>query len=243
MTIAHPATIGMKASNLDQWLPRQADDAAVLKLRAQLIAEKTRDVLALLPAGESAVRELGQLLAARDGLTIPDDAMGILETLGRTYTHDICVLTKAEDAPYLLTAAVLCFPNRWRLADKAGKPLLAVHAPVPDYADTLSAQVDFFLERLRPGRCFTRSNWGLASVDTLHLPDPVPPVNPATDTDFYVRIEDQAFVKLPGTGAVIFTIQTTVTPWRDVAAEDRAGVLEQTKRLSAEWLNYKSMKI
>jgi hypothetical protein len=240
MSIDHPATIGIKAADIAAWLQPRPDDGPTLALRADLIAHRRGDVIAVIPTGEPAVRELAAYLSLRDQLTLPAAPSDILAALGRLYAEDICVLTP-DGAPYILSAAILCFPNRWRLADKAGKPILAVHAPVPDYADKLSSQVDFFLGRLRPGRCFTRSNWGLVSTPTLHLPDPVAPVNPNTDSNFFMRREDQSFVKLPDSGAVVFTIRTTVTPWLDLTPEDRAAILEQTKHLSPEWLKYKSM--
>ena len=56
-----------------------------------------------------------------------------------------------------------------------------------------------------------------------------------------MRTEDQSFVKLPESGAVIFTIRTTVTPWSDVPAADRTTILVQTQSLNAEWLEYKSI--
>jgi hypothetical protein len=241
MTIEHPATIGMKAAEMSEWLRRQPTDAATLALRAELIASKRNDVIALMPEAKLGVRELAAYLSIRDQISLPSDAAEILAELGRNYVEDICILTP-HGAEYLLSGAVLCFPNRWRLADKAGKPIIAVHAPVPEYTDKLSAQVDFFLGRLRPGRCFARSNWGLASTDTMHLPEPVAPVNPATDTAFFLRREDQSFVKLPQSAAVVFTIRTTVTPWHDVSVADRNAILEQAKNLSPEWLSYKSMK-
>jgi dimethylamine monooxygenase subunit A len=240
VSIEHPATIGIKAADLDTWLRQHPDDGPTLALRADLIAHRRNDVLALLPAAESGLGELATYLAARDDLKLPAAPGDLLALLGRTYAEDICILTP-EGAQYLLSGAILCFPNRWRLADKAGKPILAVHAPVPDYAEKLSSQVDFFLGRLRPMRLFTRSNWGLVSTPTLHLPDPVAPVNPTADSNFFMRREDQSFVKLPGSGAVIFTIRTTVTPWAEVAPEDRTAILEQTKTLSTAWLRYKSM--
>ena len=240
LTLEHPATIGIKATELSNWLRNRPEDAPILALRAELITHRRHDVIALLSAAEAGVSELGVYLSARDGFALPAAPAEILTTLGQAYAEDICVLTPHGDQ-YVLSGAALCFPNRWRLTDKAGKPILAVHAPVPEYADKLSSQVDFFLGRLRPGRCFTRSNWGLVSTATLHLPDPVAPVNPATDSNFYMRTEDQSFVKLPESGAVIFTIRTTVTPWSDVPAADRTTILVQTQSLNAEWLEYKSI--
>ncbi len=241
MAIAHPTTIGMRNAELATWLERNASDADALALRAQLIAQKPGEVMALLPQGEAAVMELGRVLSNRDGWTQPTTPTDTLATLGRTYVEDLCILTKHNDAPYILSTGVLCFPNRWHLTEKIGKPMLAVHAPVPEYAEKLAPQVDFFLDRLRPGRCFKRGNWGIVSVPDLHLPDPVPPVSPTTDTDFYVRHEGQSFVKLPETGAVIFSIHTTVTPWRDTSPEDREAVLGFATSLGPEWLAYKSL--
>jgi hypothetical protein len=239
MAVTHPATVGIKAAELGEWLKPRPGDEAVLKLRAALIATKPEAVLARSAAAEAGVLELAAYLSARDGFKISGD---MLPELGRRYAEDICILTP-DGAQHILSAAVLCFPNRWRLADKAGKPILAVHGPVPEYAEKLSSQVDFFLGRLRPGRCFTRDNWGLVSTPVLHLPDPVAPVNPLKDEHFYVRREEQSFVKLPNSGVVVFTIRTSVTPWAEVSPADRAGVLEQAKTLSTEWLAYKSMKV
>ncbi|MSO97068.1 MAG: DUF3445 domain-containing protein [Rhodospirillaceae bacterium] len=241
MTIAHPATIGIEAASLETWLRNQPGDEAQLAIRTEIITHQRDDVLALLPGAEPGVCELGQHLANRDGLSLPAQPFDILAALGRTYAEDICVLTPQAEQ-YILSGAILCFPNRWRLCDKVGKPIIAVHDPVPDYAGQLSNQVDFFLTRLRPGRCFRRSNWGLVSTPTLHLPAAAPPVNPTRDADFYMRQEEQAFVKLPNTGAVIFTIRTTVTAWAEVPAPTREAILAQTGQLSPEWLAYKSIR-
>ncbi|MDX2143399.1 MAG: DUF3445 domain-containing protein [Rhodospirillaceae bacterium] len=237
----HPATIGLKAAGLETWLARLPGDAGQLAQRARLIAERRDDVMAFLPTAESALRELTGHLAARDGLAFPDAPLAALSALGRTYAEDICILTP-EGEQFILSAAVLCFPNRWKLADKVGKRVIAVHGPVPDYAEKLSNQVDFFLSRLRPLRCFRRANWGLASNGELHLPTPLPPVDPTTDQDFFVRREEQAFVKLPESEAVIFTIRASVTPWAQVPEADRAEILVQTARLSPAWRNYKSIR-
>jgi hypothetical protein len=51
----------------------------------------------------------------------------------------------------VLAAAVVCSPNRWRLADKIGRDLTAVHGPVPGYAGALGPPVDRLLgPPLRP---------------------------------------------------------------------------------------------
>ncbi len=165
------------------------------------------------------------------------DAMA---AMGRTIAEDLCILTPNGDH-YILSAAALCFPNRWRLADKIGRNLLAVHGPVPDYPEALADMVDRFLARLRPLRPYVRENWGFASQPTRHLPAPIPPVDLEGQAPFFLRTEEQGFLKLPATGAVIFSIRTTIVPWSDVPESRRAALKLAVTKLSPAWLAYKSI--
>ena len=195
-----------------------------------------------MPEADAAVAELGALLRAQ-GVAFAK-AQGSLETMaaiGHGVAEDLCVLTPTDDG-YRLTAGILCFPNRWRLADKVGGNLLSIHGPVPDYAEELAETVDRFLAKLRPMRAFVRSNWGLASVPDRFLPEPVPPVDPASDGGFFLRREEQSFLKLPESGAVVFAIRTTITPWEDVDADLRAGIRATIGGLSPAWVAYKSIR-
>jgi hypothetical protein len=200
-----------------------------------LLATHGTDVTSALPDSADAVGELMALLRARGVQT------ETLEDIGQNVVEDICVLTRADDT-YRLTAGILCFPNRWKLKEKLGGTLLAVHGPVPDYATELAAGVDRFLARLRPMRAYIRSNWGLASIPDLFLPEPVPPVDPHKDKGFFLRREAQTFLKLPETGAVIFAIRTTVTSWESVAPEERDGLLAVIATLTPAWRDYKSIR-
>ncbi|MSO73043.1 MAG: DUF3445 domain-containing protein [Rhodospirillaceae bacterium] len=237
----HPVRMGLEPLALEDWLKPQVGDQALLPLRARLAAEKRDDVLGLMPEGAAAVAELAAFLHQRGfGALGAGSGLAALAAIAGAVAEDLCILTP-HDGQYRLTAGVLCFPNRWRLREKMGANLLAVHGPVPDYADKLAEGVDRFLARLRPLRAYIRDNWGLASVPDLHLPDPVPPVNPAADETFYVRGEAQAFLKLPGSGAVIFSIRTTITPWAEITAARKAGIAAVVKELSRPWLDYKSL--
>ena len=70
----------------------------------------------------------------------------------------------------MFTAASLCFPSRWRLLDKIGKPLAAVHGPVPLYAERLAGPVDRFMRNLKPGHIASRLNWSLLDDPALFQP-------------------------------------------------------------------------
>ncbi|MDX2221095.1 MAG: DUF3445 domain-containing protein [Rhodospirillaceae bacterium] len=238
MDVSHPLTMGLSPAPLDDWLAPEPDDAQVLGERARLIAEHPGDVIAALPAGAAAVRELAACLRFRFDLSASNDSALVMAALGRACAEDVCVLSGDPDP--VLVAAVLCFPNRWRLADKIGRSVTAVHDPVPDYADEMAGQVDRFIARLRPLRLFRRSNWGLARTAELFTPLPSAPLDPRRDPCM-VRCERQSFVKLPETGATIFSIRTDMVPWSGLAAAPRQAILAQIDRLSPPWRAYKSI--
>jgi hypothetical protein len=236
-----PLRIGLSPLEMDAWLKPHPQDAPLLAARRFLAAEQPTEVLAALPAGEAPVAELAGILRAR-GLPLTNtEALPMLVALAGAVAEDLLVLT-FDGAAYVLTAGVLCFPNRWRLVEKMGRSLTAIHGPVPDYESALASPVDRFLERLRPGRAFVRGNWGLASSPDLHLPRSVAPVDPTADDAFYLRKEEQCFVKLPDTEAVVFSIRTTVIPWAEVPEGERHAIREVAGLLSPEWRAYKSLK-
>jgi hypothetical protein len=239
----HPSRMGLEPLPLADWLAPRAGDITLLADRTRLIAAHGNDVVASLLESQAAVAELAAILCGR-GFTIPPahDSAGTMRNVGQNVAEDICVLTSVADGTYRLSAGVLCFPNRWKLKEKLGGSVLAVHGPVPDYAAQLTANVDRFLAKLRPMRPYIRGNWGLASVPDLFLPEPVPPVDPKTDANMYLRREDQSFLKLPETGAVIFAIRTTVQPWAEAPEGLRVDILKTIEGLSPTWLAYKSVR-
>jgi hypothetical protein len=241
-SLHHPARMGLEPLPLADWLKPQPSDEALLAVRARLIADYASDVMAALPEADAAVAELANLLKQRG--TEIDGGNGVhrtLAALGQAIAEDLCILTPEENA-YRLTAGVLCFPNRWRLTEKIGGNVLAVHGPVPDYSGALAQAVDRFLTRLKPARAYLRRNWGLSTSQELYLPTPTPAVDPRSDAPMFFRREDQSFLKLPETGAVIFAIRTTVTPWRETPDELRSEILATIDGLSRPWLDYKSIK-
>ena len=236
-----PLRIGLSPLEMDAWLRPRPGDALLLAARRQLAEERPSEVLAVLPAGEQPVAELAGILRAR-GLPLPHtEALPVLADLAGAVAEDLLLLT-FDGSACVLSAGILCFPNRWRLVDKMGLSLTAIHGPVPDYEAALASPVDRFLERLRPGRAFTRGNWGLASSPDMHLPLPVALVDPSADGAFYLRKEEQGFVKLPETEAVVFSIRTTVIPWSEVPEDERHAIREVAGLLSPEWRAYKSLK-
>lgn len=208
------------------------DDAygAQMALRDRLIAERPEAVHALDPGARPAAVELLERVLAdlprlpgfgvtRDVVTRPDgcrvglDRAAPLHTLGRLLQADFCLLESRGGPEHLLTSAILCFPASWRLDEKFMRPLSAVHAPVVEYDDRLAVRVQRLFDAIRPEQPLWRVNVLAYATPELFAPriegDPRP--QPAGHGG-YVRSERQCLVKLPRTGAVVFSIHTAVVP-------------------------------
>jgi len=151
-----------------------------------------------------------------DGVVValdPGDPMG---TLGHLVQEDLCLMEKRGDE-HVLSAAVLCFPASWRLGDKIGRPLTAIHVPVPEYDEGLARRVQRLFDGVQVGRPLWRFN-ALRYVDPdLFQPRPrVAPVHVDAleegggDAAPYLRSERQCVLRLPETRACVFSIHSYV---------------------------------
>lgn len=263
--------MGLQALKLDAWIDADADLAADLREKRRLLAERPGEVLAALPESAEAQREALDLLAehlprrfpdlyrfAAGGLhvvplgeTVPlDAALAPIDAAGRLVQEDLCLMQADAAGDYCLTAASLCFPSRWRLAEKVGKPLAAIHAPVPGYDAALAKPVDRFFALLKADKPVERSNWSVYDDPALFQPcghgrkalDPTLTAENA-GVRLWLRAERQTLRRLPRTGAVLFTIR--IHRWTlDAAVADRrdaAALLDLVRTLPPELALYKSM--
>jgi hypothetical protein len=206
-----------------------SSDAACAELRDLLVAHVLADHPDRFQAAPGGVRipAIGETLDPHDPTWHPIEMAGLLAQ------EDWCVLqAEAEEGPYVLTAGSLCFPSRWRLGDKLGRPLAAVHGPVPLYAEKLARPVDRFFLHLKPDKPVRRVNWGVIDDPTLcqfagHGRTGVnPAITPENAGDtLWLRMERQTLRRLPVTGAIVFGIRTYVHPLA-VFADDPAGAAD-----------------
>jgi len=214
--------------------------------RRRLLAERHGEVFAALPGSQAACAEVLEQLAAllparfphwfaRDGAILRNhltgerwdlDAPGPhpLELAARLVQEDLCIVQPGPDGP-IFVAAALCFPTRWRLHEKIGKPLAEVHAPVPIYPERLANPVDRLMGRLAPGKVAQRLNWSLLDDPTLFQPVRLSPreadarITAANAGDLvFLRSERQTLSALPNSGAVLFGIHIHVYPVARLAA-------------------------
>ena len=139
------------------------------------------------------------------------------------------MLPDAASGEYRLAAAVLCFPARWLLHEKMGRPLTIIHDPVPDYDDDLARRVNRVFAAVRPERPLVRINWTVHPTPELFLPLGLSDklmMEPEPDGRMYLRTERQTLVRLPETGAVVFGIKTSVSPLETLAPDAARTLLD-----------------
>lgn len=226
-----PATArlpGMRPCGAEDWLRMDEAYAGQMAERDWLIATRQPLVHALLPEGRAAAAELLDMvldmLARRDGfavraasvtrpdgVVVPVDRAFPLITLGRLVQQDLCLMQKQGEKS-VLTGAILCFPASWTLAQKLGKPMTGIHAPVAHYDDALARRVQRLFDMVRVGQPMERFNALVYDDPTLHQPRLETESRPRPVARTYLRSERQVVLRLPVTQAVVFSIHTIIVP-------------------------------
>lgn len=228
---ATPVSMGTRSLGDRPWLVTDAATSRELSLKAELCRARHAEVFAVASEIDGATIDdhveagaavLG--LLSEHGVELVDDAsVHPLDRAGRSVQEDLCLLRRVAGG-WHLAAASLCFPSRWRLADKIGRHITAVHGPVAGYADRLAARVDGFLDRLGP-RPVWRRNWFIHPDAALFQPDRPPggdPVVPAAEvmTGLWVRSERQTLRRLdPLEEWILFTIRVQQATVGDLVAD------------------------
>ena len=245
--------------------------------RRCLLSTAYAEVFAATPQSDAARQEALQLIVAaltqhhpgwfsRDGALLRNHltdevwdlaSLDPLELAGRLVQEDLCLIQNTERSPEtgdnggpMFTAGVLCFPSRWRLRDKIGKKLTAVHAPVPLYADRLAGPVDRFMRHLKPNHIAARLNWSLLDNPALFQPGGQWRTGRSTDitgqnvgSRVFLRVERQTLRRMPISQAVLFGIRVHVYPLDQVidGPHSAAALADAVRALPPEVQHYKSL--
>lgn len=248
---------------------RYADE---MRERRELLAARHGDVFGALPSSDVARAETLQEVVRnlcehapqwfrREGDRVGNALTGErwdltellcdpLELAGRLVQEDLCIIQNDADGPRF-TAAVLCFPSRWRLHEKLGKPLPAVHGPVPHYAERLAAPVNRFMVKVKAGHIASRLNWSV--LDDPAMYQPTGKWREATNTRItpenagdmlYLRVERQTLRRLPRSDAILFGIRVHSYPLARAITQPghAARLAEAVRALPQATAHYKSLK-
>jgi hypothetical protein len=227
-----------------------AEHDRLIQQRQNWLADEPDTYSALLPEAEPLLQETLALAASWGTLpaTTPGQPLQNCRALGRMWEPDFLLLKPDETGEFRLVAACVCFPSAWRLSEKMGQPLAAIHAPVPSLNPALGRSIHQFLAKLRPGPAWLRSNWGLSRSPELNqhparnLPRLTPPL---TLDEVWLRIEHQALVALPETGGILFGIRLEMIPLTEVRRHAAAarGLLRALRTMPEEIAAYKNLAV
>lgn len=270
--LARAFAIGISPLDVAEWFVIGNDLARYLAEKQRLEAahgdrvfmaeagtdEAQREVLALV-ASHMVERHPG--LYSRDGdivtvlptggtVDLGDGGEPALKRAAHLVPDDMVVMRRGATG-WRIAAASLCFPSSWSLAEKFGRPLDEVHAPVPDFAAGTrnAALIERMFDNLRPDMPVKRQNWSLYHDAELYHPvgHAAGDIDPAAiPGPLHLRRERQTLRKLPDTGDILFTIRILIDPLEEVAASEGGGdalraMAAQIEAMTPDQLAYKGM--
>ena len=219
---------GISPLDPDQWLMMDDAYGAQMALRQELITTKRDQVIAIDRAAMPAARELlghvvdyftrtgvmqhvDGVVQTPDGRCVPvdyDDPMGCM---GQIAQNDFAIMEQ-RGSEHVLTAAVLCFPASWLLAEKFMRGLVGIHDPVDPYDDQIAKRVQRLFDGIQVDRPLWRFNALHYADPALFQPRSMHARRPVEErhTARYLRSERQTLIRLPKTRAVVFGIHTFV---------------------------------
>ncbi len=208
---ARPVAMGTRRLGDRPWLIPPTESIDLLALKAELLARRPDEVWADSSGGSAGSMATAALALVADaigpGSVVPDDEP--LVSAARSVAEDLCLLRR-DGGRWTLSTAVVCFPSRWRLADKIGHPINTVHAPVRSYDTVLADRMVRFFDAL-DDRPVMRRNWFVHPDGAWSQPerplggDPVMS-GPGLLDELFVRSERQTLRRLDDEW-ILFTIR------------------------------------
>jgi hypothetical protein len=168
---------------------------------------------------------------------VADYAARPLELCGRVAQEDLCLvrsLTEEEGKEadpagnqHVMTAAAVVFSFA-DLAGKLGRPLKAIHAPVPGYEKDMAKMLNRTFSAIDPAEPLWRNNWGIfdsgdlePSYGTAELLNKAHQYMPAEER--WLKVEYETLRRLPKSNTILFTIKGFASPLTDLATVPNAA--------------------
>lgn len=260
--------VGVKPLDLAQWIEVDENHSRYLSLKDQILREHYDTVIGYEESAGGACLELEDVLKEHlssqfpDKYAFKDGVLTVLETgkhfgpsrdgreaitnISQFAQEDFCLLSPVS--PVKLEAGCVCFPSRWKIADKMGKGSDGIHTAVPKFQETIAKATASFLEKILVEKPMWRLNWTIHDSDELFVPAPHPSRSDLTQENIfdllYLRVERQALRRLPKTQYVVFSIRTYMAELRSVIQDpDKREILKNSlEGLDLPTAHYKGMK-
>lgn len=248
-------TVGVHPVKESQWLAEDAPDTGPqLRAKYRLHRDQLDQVVQQLPnasdlgerllalvldwlSSHSATHQItnGSVFDTRTGHQVELLGASAMATVGRLVPEDFVVMNR-DGEHWIMAGGSVCFPSRWKLTDKIGETLSAIHQPVPGYHQTLDRPVNLLFDRLGTDEIKRRTSWTLTDSGELHLSEPA--TTPAEPR--FVRFESQSFRRLPGTSAIVFTIRTAIETIAELSATERERLRAMANKASPDIRRYRN---
>ena len=227
-----------------EWLIVDEAYAAQMAYRAALIRDKRDKVHRLPDETRSAAEELldrvleelrgmagfcvdDHQVICPDGRVVEIKRDAPLITLGHLVQEDFNIMQKRGDE-HVLTGSILCFPASWSLEQKFMKTMTGIHLPVGRYDADIARRVQRMFDLIQIDRPMWRANFLIYSDPDLFQPRREEERRVISrDPPHYLRSERQSLIKLPKTGAVVFSIHNYVLPLEALTTAQRDTLLAE----------------
>jgi hypothetical protein len=257
-----PFRLNMGLRSLDQahWLESGDDLTPQILERQELIKSAREVVYQELPGYRAAIEELVDRVVGNikefhnrnysftsntvtylpTGTTISLTADDVLLQLASIIAEDLVVLAR-QDGEWKIVAGAVIFPSRWKLTEKIGKGMDAVHTPVPGYATALAPYMTATFDKITVDRPVWRKNWSLHSTEHLHQPTSIH--EPAAPENYWWRTERQTLSRAKVGDFIYFTIRNRAEPLHWIKNDPMSSALfaETLASYSPETIEYKGL--
>jgi hypothetical protein len=253
--------MGLRSLDAENWL-EAGDDLNSQVLERVELAESARDVVyQVLPGYDGAITELltrlvsnlsqfhserylcesNRVIHIATGAAADLTAEDSLLQIARIIAEDLVVLAR-ENNEWKIVAGAVLFPSRWKLTEKIGKGMDAVHAPVPGYESALAPYMTATFDKITADRPVWRKNWSLHSTAHLHQPTSIH--EPALPSEYWWRTERQTLTRSHIGEFLYFTIRNRAEPlaWIKHDPESAALFAETLASFSSETIEYKGLQ-
>jgi hypothetical protein len=252
--------MGLRSLELAAWLEAGDDLTPQILERQQLIESAREVVYQELPGYKGAISELVDRIVENlkefhdcdyaftsntitylsTDTTISLNSDDVLLQLASVIAEDLVVLAR-EDDEWRIVAGAVIFPSRWKLIEKIGKGMDAVHTPVPGYATALAPYMTATFDKVTVDRPVWRKNWSLHSTEHLHQPTSIH--EPAAPSDYWWRTERQTLTRSRAGEFMYFTIRNRAEPLQWIKSDPESSALfaETLASYSPETIEYKGL--
>jgi dimethylamine monooxygenase subunit A len=217
--------MGLRPIDASCWLPDRIT-ADVRARKERLLNDPDKLVFAALDSSVTGQRRiLDAIEEFIDERSVPSDHYRIDQPLvaaALLVPDDLCLMQR-DAGVYHLTAACVCSPSYWHLAEKIGRTLDGIHDPVPTLNVKLGATMAQFFDRLPQAAVFERRNWLIHISDEPFQPRPEAwPTLTAGDAEhLVVRSERQTLRRLDDID-IVFTIRVSCHPLSNIVGYPEA---------------------